>query len=87
MTNNEFRARQRQMDEAGLITHIRTIRVSKTLAKTLTTFDDAIIEVYRYKYRYEVILNGDIVLTCKYRKKAKDYLIELYNEKMALTSI
>ena len=87
MTHAEFRRMQAVMDEAGLITCIRTIRVSKVFVKVKTEYDDAFKMIYRYKYKYEVILNGRIIHHCKARKTAKNKLLELYEEKMTATSI
>ncbi len=87
MTHKEFRRKQAEMDEAGLITHIRTIRLSKSLVSQELGHDDRIIKKYRYKYRYEVILNGKIIANVKSRRTAKKRLLDLYEEKMVAMSI
>lgn len=68
MTHKEFRIMQRNMDESGMLTAIKTIR----------------IQIKPYKYRYEVILNGAIIKTCKARITAKNHLIRLFQDKMTL---
>jgi len=83
MTHAEFRIKQAEMDAAGFLTHIRTIQVSKTVEKVKPTVEGKRIPVYRYKYRYEVILNGEIVKQTRSRKIAKDFLIEMYEAKTA----
>lgn len=62
------------MDGAGLITCIRTIQVKKLYLEAKG--------VYRYKYRYEVILNGEIIKNCKARQTAKNFLIDYYSAKV-----
>lgn len=64
MTHADFRRLQAKMDEAGIVTCINTIRVSKKP---------------RYKYRYEVVVNSQIVKTCKSRRTAKKILVNLYD--------
>lgn len=69
------------MDEQGFITNIRTIR----RGKSKVWVDDGESEkaqgwVYRYKYTYEVAVNGEIVGTRKTRKAAKALLDRKFKE-------
>lgn len=83
MTHAEFRKKQAAMDEAGFLTHIRTIQVSKSKGKDIVIGNVLMKTVYRYKYRYEVILNGEIIKQTKSRRIAKEFLIEMYEAKTA----
>jgi len=84
MTHAEFRKKQALMDEAGFLTHIRTIQVSKSKGKDIVIGNVLMKTVYRYKYRYEVILNGEIIKQTKSRKIAKEFLIDFYEAKKQL---
>lgn len=79
MTHAEFRRKQAEMDEAGMITHIRTIRTAKTKIGSKHNRP-----VFRYKYRYEVLVNGEIVKNTKRRITAKKFLIDWYESKKEL---
>lgn len=83
MTHAEFRMKQAAMDEAGFLTHIRTIQVNKVKVKDVMAYQYKVKTVWRYKYEYEVILNGEIVKQTRSRKTAKEFLIEMYEAKTA----
>lgn len=92
MTHKEFRITQRNMDEAGMLTAIKTIRVGKIILRTEEMQINSKnklcfkkVHVYEYKYRYEVILNGAIVKNCKARITAKNYLMRLFQDKMTMS--
>jgi hypothetical protein len=79
MTHAEFRKMQALMDEAGLVTCIKTIRTGK---KPIEKDNGRWKVQYRYSYRYEVIVNGNIIGNVKSRRTAKNRLIGLYDKKL-----
>lgn len=76
MTHAAFRRLQAKMDEFGMVTYIRHIQTAKIGRKVKGR------TVFTYKYRYEVIVNGEIVKQTRKRATAKKHLTDLYEAKM-----
>lgn len=81
MNHKAFRRKQAEMDGNGLVTSIRHIRTAKVgrNVEGRTRFT--------YKYRYEVIVNSEIVKQTKSRKTAKKFLIDYHEAKLELNRI
>lgn len=74
MTHAAFRQLQAKMDEFGMVTNIRHIQTAKVGRKVKGR------TVFSYKYRYEVIVNGEIVKQTLSRRTAKKFLAEWYQD-------
>ncbi len=74
MTHAAFRQLQAKMDEFGMVTHIRHIQTAKVGRKVKGK------TVFSYKYRYEAIVNGEIVKQTLSRRTAKKFLAEWYQD-------
>lgn len=81
MTHAAFRQLQAKMDEFGMVTNIRHIQTAKVGRKVKGR------TVFSYKYRYEVIVNGEIVKQTLSRRTAKKFLIDYHEAKLELNRI
>lgn len=79
MTHAAFRQLQAKMDEFGMVTHIRHIQTAKVGRKVKGRKVKG-RTVFSYKYRYEVIVNGEIVKQTLSRRTAKKFLAEWYQD-------
>jgi hypothetical protein len=80
MRDKEFAVVRKHLDEAGYITAINRIMLKRKRVSCMERYvGDAIYHHrYDYRYRYEVIINGELVAARSTKIGAKKFIIKRY---------